>query len=57
MPLWSKEKNKKAEPPKVQVEPPKVQAEPPRAKAAEKTMQITNIRLLEKRGGKSDFVA
>src|SRR6185295_12621795 len=38
MPLWSKEKNKKAEPPKVQVEPPKVQAEPPRAKAAEKTV-------------------
>ena len=27
------------------------------AKAAEKTMQITNVRLVEKRGGKSDFVA
>jgi hemolysin-activating ACP:hemolysin acyltransferase len=38
MPLWSKEKNKKAEPPKVQAEPPKAQAEPPRAKAAEKTV-------------------
>src|SRR3990172_4767320 len=25
------------------------------AKAAEKTMQITNVRLIEKRGGKSDF--
>lgn len=27
------------------------------AKAAEKTMQITNVRLVEKRGGKSDYVA
>ena len=27
------------------------------AKAAEKTMRITNVRLIEKRGGKSDFVA
>lgn len=27
------------------------------AKAVEKTMQITNIRLIEKHGGKSDYVA
>lgn len=27
------------------------------AKAVEKTMQITNVRLIEKHGGKSDFVA
>jgi cyclic pyranopterin phosphate synthase len=27
------------------------------AKAVEKTMQITNVRLVEKRGGKSDFAA
>lgn len=27
------------------------------AKAAEKTMQITNVRLVEKRGGKSDYNA
>ncbi|MEK7312485.1 MAG: cyclic pyranopterin monophosphate synthase MoaC [Chloroflexota bacterium] len=27
------------------------------AKAAEKTMQITNVRLIEKHGGKSDYVA
>ncbi|MBM4423779.1 MAG: cyclic pyranopterin monophosphate synthase MoaC [Chloroflexi bacterium] len=27
------------------------------AKAAEKTMRITNVRLVEKRGGKSDYVA
>ena len=27
------------------------------AKAVEKTMQITNVRLVEKRGGKSDWVA
>ncbi|HKZ70969.1 MAG TPA: cyclic pyranopterin monophosphate synthase MoaC [Anaerolineales bacterium] len=27
------------------------------AKAAEKTMQITNVRLVEKRGGKSDYIA